>query len=78
MDEFACGRTAEKRLEIIARIVRERGFYALGPSDAAAIETVLARLAGIAIEPAPDDELVGIVRAFERAGWRLSRSLLTE
>lgn len=66
--------SAEKRLEIIARIVRDRGFYALGPSDAQAIETVLARLAGIEVEPAPDDELVEIVKAFARSGWRLSRA----
>lgn len=72
--DLSCGRTAEKRLEIIARIVRERGFYALGRSDAIAIEAVLARLADVGVEPAPDDEFVHLVRAFALAGWRLERA----
>lgn len=67
-------RPAEQRLAMIARIVRDRGFYSLGPSDADAIETVLARLAGVDAEPAPDDELVQLVRTLAAAGWRLERA----
>lgn len=67
-------RPAEKRLEIIARVIRDRGSYAMGPSDAQAIETVLARLAGLDQEPAADDELVDLVRALALAGWRLERA----
>lgn len=63
-----------QRLEMIAKLIRERGAYAMGPADARAIDVVLAQLDSRKPTPPADDELVLLIRTLAEAGWRLSRT----